>query len=118
MHVDSCISPALGEACLDAFEARQHGRAGIVVTSDDGTRRAYRMQCERLGVELEDTGISGAGPGSGRIVIGAPASITGLSPHAIGRIGIVRNYAHLLGELRRKGGRPSGGMEEAPPAKP
>ena len=102
MHVDSCIEPILGEACLDAFGARRHGRACVVVTDDDGTRQAYRGQCERLGVDLEDADGSGAGPG--RIVIGAPSSIANLSPHGIGRNVVVRGRAQLLGELRRKGG--------------
>ena len=112
LHVDSCIEKTLGEACLDAFTAGRRRCTNIVITNDKELKHTYREQCERLGVEWQDAdaGSVKANSASGLIVTGTPASMARVPPQGIDRIGTIRNYDQLLGELGRK--KDAGGMGE------
>ena len=90
---------------------------GFVITNDKELKHTYREQCERLGVEWQDAdaGSVKANSASGLIVTGTPASMArvppqGIDPSSRHRIGTIRNYDQLLGELRRK--KDAGGMGE------
>ena len=112
LHMDSCIEKTLGESCLDVFTASRRRCTNIVITNDKELKHTYREQCEKLGVEWQDadTGSKKANSTSGLIVTGTPASMARVPPQGIDRIGTIRNYDQLLGELRRK--KDTGRMKE------
>lgn len=74
-HLEPLVEGPVGNACVDAFLAHSQGRAVVVATEDEATKKAYGEQCGRLGVDMRR-----AGPiRPGQIIVDTPRALAGIS---------------------------------------
>ncbi len=95
-HLEPLVDGPVGDACVDAFMARNHGRAAVVATEDEDIRKAYREQCDKLGVDMRRAGSIRPG----QIIVDTPRALAGISP--LGPGVTIRGCGDICAEIKRR----------------